>query len=193
MIALNESVYQALVENGCIKNNYALEPLPYTWAAEMLSEGATASQVSKTVKIDSATAYTMARNEKLLNCSHPKHPEVIYRLKTRNYQLFTLVMVVPKFPVFWTHTLDPSAWHLGSQQQIRLCWEALRRFTNSQLLSIFSSDEIELIRDGDTRLWTWHHCMETGKLELVSSVLHRQCEHTGGDALWTAKNQWKKI
>ena len=192
MMALRDSVYKALVEDGFMEADYMPEHLPERWASIMLDEGANSAQIAKTVRVGPAMAYTQARNDKFINLVHPRHPEVSFKFATRQYTAFTLVIVVPVFKVYWTHKLAPSEWCLKSKDQIRICWDALRRNPDDFLLEVFSPDDVRLIRSGSTHRWTWHHCVHNGTLELVPSLAHRQCGHTGGDALWTFKDKWKK-
>ena len=191
MIELKDPVYTALVTAGYMDADFTPEQLPDEWASTMLDEGVTSVQVAKTIKVGPTMAYTQARNSKLINSTHPKHPNICYTFATRQYCSFTLVLVVPSFKVLWTHKLDPSEEQLRSTTQIQICWNALRCNPDNLLLNVFNESEVNLIRTGNTKTWTWHHSIQTGVLELVSYLEHRQCGHTGGDALWTHKDHWK--
>ncbi|MCQ2593316.1 MAG: HNH endonuclease [Treponema sp.] len=56
---------------------------------------------------------------------------------------------------------------------------------NEDLKSLFTDEQLEDIDFGDTpTYYTWHHDLETGKLQLVDTVVHNATNHTGGRNIW---------
>ncbi|MDR3333441.1 MAG: HNH endonuclease [Treponema sp.] len=94
------------------------------------------------------------------------------------------------FPVF-DHVFDlqlPSELYKASDaKQFDECNKQLKKAVENdpELVKKFTPEQLEQIENEDTPDgYTWHHNEETGKMQLVDSVIHAKTGHTGGKSIW---------
>lgn len=100
-----------------------------------------------------------------------------------------LIGVFPKFDSKFEHQLAQDLWRKSDAEQFAECNKALYEsiMENKQLKSLFSDEEIDLLKQGKSPSnwkWTWHHNEEEGLMQLVESSVHSSTGHTGGRNLW---------
>jgi hypothetical protein len=94
------------------------------------------------------------------------------------------------FPVFDSKcnvNLPKDMLQASDKSQFKYCSEKLRDTVNKndKLKSIFNSDQLAQIENGETPDgYTWHHNERTGLMQLVDSATHSATPHTGGRAIW---------
>ena len=96
-------------------------------------------------------------------------------------------VVVPKFESNFDAQLPDDMLRVTDDKQFRECNEQLKEALskNPELKSKFSDKQLTQIKDGVTPDgFTWHHDAETGRLQLVDTVIHNKTNHTGGRAIW---------
>ena len=117
------------------------------------------------------------------------HPEtgIAYQRMAFNVENHTLEGVFPKFDSCFEVELSKENIKGSDREQFGECNQKLKEAikTNENLKGNFSSEQLEMIEDGYTpRGFTWHHDIETGKMQLVSTDTHSKTGHTGGKAIW---------
>ena len=73
-------------------------------------------------------------------------------------------------------------------EQFKYCTEKLKQRIerDPEFAKKFTPRQLEQIKAGEPRIsgLTWHHNEVPGKMQLVSSVDHEKCSHTGGCSIW---------
>jgi len=54
--------------------------------------------------------------------------------------------------------------------------DSIKHFDDSQLAAI--------ARGHDPKGYTWHHDVQTGRMQLVPTLIHDSCKHYGGKNVW---------
>ena len=114
---------------------------------------------------------------------------VPYREKTIEIGGVKIKVVVPEFPddVFETRLL--AKMHTADDPEVfSYCTEKLKQAIakNPELASKFTEEQLDQIKSGAPRIkgYTWHHCAEPGRMQLVRTDEHEQYRHTGGKTIW---------
>ena len=114
---------------------------------------------------------------------------VPYREKTIEIGGVKIKVVVPEFPdsVFETN-LPPDMYQADDPETFAYCTEKLKEAIakNPELASKFTGEQLEQIKSGAPRIrgYTWHHCGEPGRMQLVRTDVHEANRHTGGKTIW---------
>ena len=95
------------------------------------------------------------------------------------------------FPVFdskFDTVLPKELRNASDTEQFKYCTEKLRQRIerDPEFAKQFTPRQLEQIKAGEPRIsgLTWHHNEIPGKMQLVSSVDHEKCRHTGGRSIW---------
>ncbi len=117
-----------------------------------------------------------------------ENSEVPYVQKTIEVNGVQIQVVVPEFPHVFEAQL-PKELYKGSDAQVfRECTEQLREAikNDSELGKQFTPQQLEQIMNGGPYIkgYSWHHCAECGKMQLVPTKLHATYGHTGGKVIW---------
>lgn len=115
--------------------------------------------------------------------------EVPYVEKTIEVNGVKIQVVVPEFPVDIFETVLPDELLLADDEKVfSYCTEQLKQAieNNPELASKFTEEQLDQIINGSPRIkgYTWHHCAETGRMQLVPTSMHTTYRHTGGKAIW---------
>lgn len=98
--------------------------------------------------------------------------------------------VFPDFPVIYElFTGDDGVGNTRFEHN-EMCNELLSDAlsVDPSLWEIFTQQEIDEIKNGELpEKYTWHHEPEIGHFSLVETAIHNENRHTGGYALWGAK------
>jgi hypothetical protein len=99
--------------------------------------------------------------------------------------------VFPDFPKVYELFTGDEGVGLTRYEHNQMCNELLAEALNEdlELRDIFSEQELETIKEGQLpEKYTWHHEPEVGYFSLVEREIHDAKRHTGGYALWGAKD-----
>ena len=101
---------------------------------------------------------------------------VPYREKTIEIGGVKIKVVVPEFPDDVFETRLPTTMHTADDPEAK----------NPELASKFTEEQLDQIKSGAPRIkgYTWHHCAEPGRMQLVRTDEHEQYRHTGGKTIW---------
>lgn len=95
------------------------------------------------------------------------------------------------FPVFeskFDTSLPNDLRSASDTEQFKYCTERQKQRLerDSEFAKKFTPRQLEQIKAGEPRIsgLTWHHNEVPGKMQLVSSVDHEKCRHTGGRSIW---------
>jgi hypothetical protein len=116
---------------------------------------------------------------------------VPYVRKTIDVNGVKVEVVVPEFDSAFDAQLPDELLKESNPRQFNECNRQLKEAIESDpdLRSKFTDEQIEDIMDGKTpEGYTWHHDVETGKMQLVETAKHDRTQggaaHTGGKAIW---------
>ncbi|WP_288222361.1 HNH endonuclease [uncultured Clostridium sp.] len=116
---------------------------------------------------------------------------VEYVRKTIEVNGVKVEVVVPNFDSAFDAQLPEDLLKESNPKQFKECNDQLKDAINKdpELRNKFTEEQIEDIMDGKTpEGYTWHHDVETGKMELVETKLHDRTQggaaHTGGKSIW---------
>ena len=114
---------------------------------------------------------------------------VPYREKTIEIGGVKIKVVVPEFPDDVFETRLPAKMHTADDPEVfSYCTEKLKQAIakNPELASKFTEEQLDQIKSGAPRIkgYTWHHCAEPGRMQLVRTDEHEQYRHTGGKTIW---------
>lgn len=134
---------------------------------------------------DEGTVHLSCINEDKVNESG----FVPYREKTIEIGGVKIKVVVPEFPDDVFETRLPAKMHTADDPEVfSYCTEKLKQAIakNPELASKFTEEQLDQIKSGAPRIkgYTWHHCAEPGRMQLVRTDEHEQYRHTGGKTIW---------
>lgn len=141
-------------------------------------------------KTQSNSVQVLCRREELAGTNHPVTGIPYERYIIKYSDGITREIVAPKFPTFFTATLEKSLYTVKERikgGQFEECTRQLKERINSdwRLKKKFTDEQIDQIENLVTpRGYTWHHEPEEGKISLVTTRLHQETGHTGGRNLW---------
>ena len=103
--------------------------------------------------------------------------------------------VFPVFnSVFDTH-LPKKLQKASDTEQFKFCTEKLKERIerDPEFAKQFTTRQLEQIKAGAPRIsgLTWHHNEVPGKMQLVNSVDHEKCKHTGGRSIWGGGSDYR--
>ena len=126
------------------------------------------------------------RNEELAGKNHPE-TGVPFEKRTVDVNGQKTEVVAPKFESTFDAELPDDMLKATDKQQFKECNNQLQEAVDNipELKSQFDSEQLEQIQNGDTPDgYTWHHDVDTGKMQLVDSNIHSHTGHTGGRSIW---------
>lgn len=116
---------------------------------------------------------------------------VNYIRKTIDVNGVTVEVVVPDFYSTFDVQLPENLLQESNPRQFKECNLQLKNAIakDLDLLKKFTKAQLEDIMDGKTpEGYTWHHDVETGKMQLVETKVHDRTQggaaHTGGKSIW---------
>lgn len=119
-----------------------------------------------------------------------KYPETDVEYKKRIFKLNGEIVegVFPEFKSEFDVVLPKNLWDASDTDQFKYCTEKLKQKIENdpEFAKKFTPRQIEQIKAGAPRIsgLTWHHNEIPGKMQLVDSVTHDKCRHTGGRNIW---------
>jgi len=135
---------------------------------------------------DEGTVHLSCINEEKVN---EADAEVPYVEKTVKLNGERIQIVMPEFQDSVYETKLPKELYLADDPDVfSHCTEQLKKALerNSELADEFSDEQLDQIKSEAPRIrgYTWHHCGEPGRMQLVSTEMHEDNRHTGGKAIW---------
>lgn len=159
--------------------------------AEVSKHDTTDSWQTETEKQESKeadeTKKIRCRNEYLEGSEHPETGVPFERKTVENENGEKLEGVFPQFESEYDVQLSEENLQTSDMEQFTECNEKLKEAveTDPDLVSKFSDEQLEQIKNGDTPDgYTWHHSEDKGKMQLVDSDVHAKTGHTGGKSIW---------
>lgn len=126
------------------------------------------------------------RNEDLEGKEHPE-TGVPFQKRTIEIEGKEYEVVAPEFQSSYDAQLPENLYMETDRKQFKECNNQLKQevTNNQEFRDKFSPEELEQIENGDTPDgYTWHHDVDEGKMQLVSTETHAKTGHTGGRAFW---------
>ena len=99
----------------------------------------------------------------------------------------TVEVVAPDFKNMFDVQLPQEMYKLSNSKQFRYCDKQLKIAVEkkSELRNKFTAAEIEqILKCKRLSNYTWHHDVDSGKMQLVNRNIHKKTGHTGGRFLW---------
>lgn len=152
--------------------------------------GWTDEQISKCTIDEDGVIHYKCDNEHLEGKKH-EGTGIEYVRRTVDVNGVTVEVVVPEFDSLLDVQLPENLLKESNPKQFKECNSQLKDAIEKdpELRNKFTKEQIEDIMDGKTpEGYTWHHDVETGKMQLVKSEDHDRtvggAAHTGGKSIW---------
>lgn len=169
----------------------ATRPLTEAEAKDLQEKTGWSDQLLKKCTIDEdGVIHFKCDNQEMEGKIH-ESSGVPYVRKTIEVNGVKVEVVVPEFDSTFDAQLPDELLKESNPRQFSECNRQLKDAIEkaSDLRNKFRDEQLEDIRDGRTpEGYTWHHDVETGKMQLVETAKHDRTQggaaHTGGKAIW---------
>ena len=126
-------------------------------------------------------------NENLEGKNYPG-TDILYRKHVFRLDGEKVEGVFPVFKSKFNTYLPKELQKVSDAEQFKVCTKKLKERIECDLefAKQFTPRQLEQIKAGEPRIsgLTWHHREVPGKMQLVNSVDHEKCKHTGGRSIW---------